>query len=88
MIQSVPSKTYYDELATEYDQLYVDAVSVSENSIVGSRISEYVFEGARILDLGCGSGLALELLKQRPGHAAFQYVGVDISSRMARAGRE
>jgi len=75
-------------LATDYDQLYVDAVSISENSIVGSLISEYVFEGARILDLGCGSGLALELLKQRPGHAAFQYVGVDISSRMARAGRE
>lgn len=88
MIPSVPCKTYYDQLATEYDHLYTDAVSVSENAIVGSLIREYVFDGARILDLGCGSGLALELLKERHGHPAFRYVGIDISSRMAQAGRE
>ena len=56
----------YDQLAT-YDQLYTDAVSVGENSIVGSLIREYFLDGVRILDLGCGSGLALELLKERHG---------------------
>jgi ubiquinone/menaquinone biosynthesis C-methylase UbiE len=88
MTKSVPCETYYDQLAAAYDQLYTDAVSVGENSIVGSLIREYFLDGVRILDLGCGSGLALELLKERHGHSASRYVGIDISSRMAQAGRE
>lgn len=45
-------------------------------------MSEWIPEGSRVLDLGCGRGVLLEYLKQKLG---VQAVGVDLDSEKAAA---
>lgn len=80
----------YDRLAPEYDKLYHDAISEAENDVV----RELLPRGDAIIDLGCGTGLGLELALQNrngavPGQeeiVPLRYLGLDISREMiARA---
>ena len=70
-------KTYYDNIAKVYDSLYHDKSSRYENSLVSKRLRTIVNK-KRVLDLGCGTGLCLELCKPKT------YVGIDISQNMLR----
>lgn len=74
---------YYDRLADTYDDLYLDPVSTAENLFVQSRLAERFGSSKYILDIGCGTGLGLRLL--RAGGFEGEYVGVDISEKMVRA---
>lgn len=78
------SKKYYDSVADQYEDLYTDGISLAENSIVGDMLADRLKPSARVLDLGCGTGLGYELLSQRKG-ANFEYVGIDISTGMIDA---
>lgn len=75
------SKQYYDLLADTYDDLYTDSVSESENHIVATILESEITAGDTIVDLGCGSGLAYQLLSELC-KKDFKYIGVDISSEM------
>lgn len=80
------SKQYYDSVADKYDALYTDGVSLAENAIVGDMLASATPSNGTVLDLGCGSGLAYELLARRLT-GTFTYVGIDISPGMVRAAR-
>lgn len=70
--------SYYDKLAPLYDQTYSDPISDAENHAVADVLRENV--GRKILDVGCGTGILLDLVDVE------DYVGFDISQGMvARA---
>jgi ubiquinone/menaquinone biosynthesis C-methylase UbiE len=75
---------YYDAVAKGYDNLYFDSISQAENAIVKDWFIQAIKQSekkVRILDLGCGTGLGLEFLKDLD-ESMYEYIGVDISLEM------
>lgn len=65
----------YDEVAESYDSLFKDRTSIEENSQISSMLLGIP---SVILDVGCGTGLFLDILRVSPD----EYVGIDPSSKM------
>lgn len=74
---------YWNEVADEYDHLYEGRWSRMEDAWVALRLS-FIANLVRptVVDLGCGTGLGRRLVHQLNPYA--EYVGVDISTSMAR----
>lgn len=71
--------TDYDLIATQYDDWYRDAASQSENEWVRRLIQDQFGAYApKTLDVGCGTGLLLDLQVTAPG----LYTGIDPSRGM------
>ena len=68
----------YDAIAAQYDSLHKDPKSLQEDLAIAEFLREYVAPGCKDLDLGCGTGLLLELLALQPEH----YLGIDHSEKM------
>ena len=65
----------YDAVAESYDSLFKDKASIEENR----KIASMLFEVSGIfLDVGCGTGLLLDILKVSPD----EYWGIDPSIKM------
>ena len=72
----------YDTTADSYDGHYVDAVAEAEHRLVRTALSALLRAmrpGRLVVDLGCGTGLALQIL---PELAPDGYLGLDISHGM------
>lgn len=67
--------TAYDLVADWYDSNYQDQVSKAENAAVAEMLGS--MESETVLDIGCGTGLLLELAA-----AGSAYLGIDPSARM------
>lgn len=86
---TIPSKAdtpvrFYDELAEEYDSWYHTPTPLFENEVVRHLLSLIAPPQPRLLDVGCGTGLALEL-----GLTSVEnFVGVDPSRGMLSKLRE
>jgi SAM-dependent methyltransferase len=75
---------YYDTLAQDYDALYCDPASQYENGVVWEALRRMDVSNADVLDIGCGTGLLLDL-----GFRPRRYLGLDVSAEMiARARRK
>jgi ubiquinone/menaquinone biosynthesis C-methylase UbiE len=74
----------YDGLAETYDGVHVDAKSLAENAYVSKQLRALVRHGDRVADLGCGTGLMLELCPVDAEH----YVGLDVSAKMLARAQE
>lgn len=72
----------YDQVAYSYDSTYRDLRSQAENQYVRFRLPLPLQRP--ILDLGCGTGLALDLW---PSIGAYEYTGIDLSGRMIERAR-
>ena len=68
----------YDAIAAQYDSLHKDPKSLQEDLAIAGFLREYVAPGCKVLDLGCGTGLLLELLALQPE----DYLGIDHSEKM------
>ena len=81
-------KHYWNSLAPHYDGLYNDAWSLHEDLNTTSRLVSglKLAPGNRVLDIGCGTGLALRLLTERGFD--INYTGLDISDSMLAVLRE
>src|SRR5437660_1674246 len=78
--------TYYDLVADEYDGYYFDPLSRAENEIVKQLLKEKIALGAKVLDLGCGTGLGYDLADAEKRH--LEYQGMDISESMVARGKK
>lgn len=65
----------YDKIASKYDCLFCDEMSLVENREVGEMLPPL---NGSILDIGCGTGLLTEIVKINP----LNYLGVDPSKGM------
>ena len=73
----------YDALADGYDAHHVDGKSRAEDRLIRAVLARLLPGAARIVDLGSGTGLLLDLVPVLPA----RYLGVDISSRMLERAR-
>lgn len=77
----------YDAVAKVYDEAVSSPRDLAENEMV-SRILKDAYRRAPdspvILDLGCGTGLAIDLLEASP----HDYIGIDLSPGMLAVARE
>jgi SAM-dependent methyltransferase len=74
---------YWDGISASYDGLYRSYWSRRENDWVGRRLSFLRrLPAPTVLDLGCGTGLGLLLVRQVNPYA--QYIGLDISEEMTQ----
>jgi len=67
---------YYNNVSDIYDSLYRDETSIKENNIVKNILNNNINKHDKILDLGCGTGLFLEL------YYNYNYIGIDCSKKM------
>lgn len=66
----------YDAIAPVYDDLFADdGVALAENHLVAELLA---YNGGTVLDIGCGTGLLLDLIDVAPE----DYIGIDPSGRM------
>lgn len=65
----------YDLIADRYDYLFQDDFSKKENDYIASRLRDIK---GKILDIGCGTGLLLDLIHIERDN----YTGVDPSKKM------
>lgn len=75
-------KKTYDALSAEYESRVESLRSVTQDSI--SYFGPYIKPCGKILDVGCGVGLALDVL----GKKGFRTSGMEISSKMAGYARK
>ena len=68
----------YDAIAAQYDSLHKDPESPQGDLAIAGFLREYLAPGCKVLDLGCGTGLLLELLALQPE----DYIGIDPSEKM------
>ncbi len=66
----------YDALAKEYEERTNSLASVTQNAV--DLMSRYVLPGGKILDLGCGVGLAASFFIEK----GFKVTCIDISPKM------
>ena len=75
---------FYDEIAYKYDQAYRRPVDRAEDCLTSKILRRHIDETTFVLDVGCGTGLMLELMGDR--RPRF-YVGTDISEGMLKVAR-
>lgn len=81
-----PAEDYYDSLAKDYDQIWPKA-QYSIPDWLKSFFGAYKKSDARIMDLGCGSGIVGDILKELNFKPNFLF-GVDLSEQMVIEARK
>lgn len=71
----------YNAVSATYDELYVSRRCAAENRALSYYLAQTIREARHVLDVGCGTGSALDLTCGMPGKV---YTGVDISPKMLR----
>jgi SAM-dependent methyltransferase len=76
---------FFDKLAEKYDQSYQRPVDGAEDRLTSKILRRHIDETTFVLDVGCGTGLMLELMGDR--RPRF-YMGTDISEGMLKVARQ
>jgi predicted TPR repeat methyltransferase len=77
-------ETYFDSLAPGFDRKLVDSLQYRAPAVMAGLVSKHRPSFRRILDLGCGTGLAAEPLSRFGG----EVTGIDLSNAMLERARE
>lgn len=73
------SRAFYNLIGKFYDWLYADQI-LGYRQVVQHLVDQYVQPEESVLDVGCGTGLLLELVQEKAGYL----VGIDISLGMLK----
>ena len=73
----------YNDIAHFYDDLFNEYIDIAENRAISAMLTPYLYDKT-ILDVGCGTGLLLELFTLNPN----KYLGIDPSEKMLDIARE
>jgi len=79
------TKTYYNNVTADYDNLYHDFISGAEDDLVSKLTSKFLQHSSQpenVLDLGSGTGFGYQVVP------AKRYVGVDISFEMVKKAKK
>mgnify|MGYP003136514499 CR=1 FL=1 len=71
----------YDRIAAYYDADYGTQIARAEESALRRLLAPYV-DGRLVDDLGCGTGLLLDMFGEIENRIIFDYTGIDISLNM------
>lgn len=72
---------YWDEVSDDYENLYSSPWSKYEDRVLSESLLSFAANLAepRVLDIGCGTGLGYEILREIP---KLKYIGLDYSQGM------
>lgn len=73
----------YDRFAPEYDTLYGSPLDRAEDQYVAGLLDGLIGVWDRVIDLGCGTGILLDLCPISPAH----YLGIDLAPKMLEVAR-
>ena len=76
--------SFYNDVAKDYDKVYSSDVERAENEILADYLSQIIRPDDRVLDVGTGTGLLLDLVDIPKDN----FFGIDISSKMIDQARE
>jgi ubiquinone/menaquinone biosynthesis C-methylase UbiE len=71
-------RAVYDRYAAEYDSAYTSPLHRAEDLYVRDLLRRMIQRDHRVMDLGCGTALFLDLFPMAPD----RYTGVDLSQKM------
>ncbi len=85
IMETTKAKQIIEEMRENYDELSREFSNTRAYLWAEfCELAEYVKNGDKILDLGCGNGRLYELFKNRP----IEYIGVDNSRRLIELAKE
>lgn len=76
--------SFYNDVAKDYDKVYSSDVERAENEILADYLSQIIRPDDRVLDVGTGTGLLLDLVDIPKDN----FLGIDISPKMIDQARE
>ena len=76
-------REWFDQLASKWDTTLTEDVIARLRAIIASADIQ---PGAKVLDLGCGTGVLFPMLLEKVGRDGF-IIGLDISAEMLRLAR-
>ena len=84
--ETISSK--YDELSKNYEEVY-NTVGWPDPDQCAQQVVDLGFvETNEVLDLGCGTGLVAQYLKDKTGFSEVKVIGVDASEGMIKRAEE
>jgi ubiquinone/menaquinone biosynthesis C-methylase UbiE len=76
--------SYYDAYSRQYDAVRISAYHRTVNSLTRDFLLRFVRPGHRVLDLGCGTGIHMDWLREQQVSA----FGLDLSFEMIRKAQD
>lgn len=75
---------YYDAYSRQYDAIRINAYHRTINSLARDFLLRFVKPGHKVLDLGCGTGINMDWLREQ----RVSVFGLDLSFEMVRRARD